>query len=180
MSNSEGMFPCPYCVSMQRKEAYVKEGRRRYRCSSCGCPVEDTTVQTIPSLFHRTKVLFVDDDPLLLALLKAALQEHSFEVLTASDGPTGIEVARKEKPEIVVADVFMPRMSGFEFCRHLRTEPGFRRTPLVLMSARPDPALEAKGRSAGANLAISKPAEVEELAQTLRTALARRAAPDRS
>jgi two-component system, OmpR family, response regulator len=178
MADPEGMFSCPYCFSLQRKEAYVKDGRRRYRCASCGCPVEDTTVQTMPSIFHRTKVLFVDDDPLLLVLLKAAMREHSFDVLTAPDGPTGIELARKERPEIVVVDVLMPRMSGFDFCRRLRAEPGFRRTPLILVSARPDPALEQKGLAAGANIAVPKPADLDELAQLLRQALTRRTEPD--
>ena len=173
MAATEGMFSCPYCFSMQRKEAYVKDGKRRFRCASCGCPVEEYTVQTT-SLFHQPKVLFVDDDPLLAALVRAALREHGFDVLTASDGPTGLEIARKEKPEIIVADVLMPRMSGFEFCRNLRAEPEFRRTPIIMVSSRPDPLLEEKGRAAGANLSVTKPSDLDELAQLVRNTLNRR------
>jgi CheY-like chemotaxis protein len=171
MAVSEGMFSCPYCFSMQRKEGYLKDGKRRYRCASCGCPVEDTTVQTSSSFFHRPKVLFIDDDPLLLILLKHAMEEHGFDVFTAPDGPAGLEVARAEKPEIVVVDVLMPRMSGLEFCQRLRAEQGFKRTPIVLISARVDPALEKKGRAAGATLSIPKPADLGEFAQMIRTAL---------
>ena len=171
MAVSEGTFSCPYCFSMQRKEAYLKDGKRRYRCVSCGCPVEDTPVQTMPSLFHRPKVLFVDDDPLLLVLLKDAMHEHGFDVFTAPDGPTGLEAARAEKPEIVVVDVLMPRMSGFEFCRRLRAEQDFKRTPIVLFSARADPALEEKGRTAGATISLPKPVDLDQLAQVIRKAL---------
>ena len=173
MAATEGMFSCPYCFSMQRKEAYMKDGKRRFRCESCGCPVEEYSVQAT-SLFHQPKVLFVDDDPLLAALVRAALREHGFEVFTAADGRSGLDVARQEKPEIIVADVLMPRMSGFEFCRTLRADPEFRDTPIVMVSSRPDPLLEEKGRAAGANLSVMKPSDLDELAQLVRDTLQRR------
>ncbi len=171
MAYTEGTFSCPYCFSTQYKEAYVKDGVRRWRCVSCGCPVGEASVQAT-DVFRRPKVLFVDDDPLLLAMLKPAMVERGFEVITAADGPSGIETARTEQPELVVADVFMPHMSGFELCRRLRSEPNFDRTPIIVMSARPDPALEEKGRAAGATLAVPKPADLDQLAETLRRVLA--------
>ncbi len=173
MGATEGTFSCPYCFSMQCKEAYMKDGTRRFRCASCGCPVEEYTVQAT-SLFHQPKVLFVDDDPLLAALVRAALREHGFEVFTAPDGPSGLDVARKEKPEIILADVLMPRMSGFELCRSLRADPDFRDTPIIMVSSRPDPLLEEKGRAAGANLSVMKPSDLDELARLVRDMLNRR------
>jgi len=172
MNPSREMISCRFCVSRQPKEMYLQDGRTRYRCASCGSPEPEGTVQTVADLFTAPKVLFIDDDPLVRALLQTAVPALDFEVLTAASGPAGIALARRETPDAIVVDVLMPHMSGFEVCRQLRADPSFRHIPIILMSARPDPALEQKGRAVGATSTVGKPGGVEEMIQVLRQALA--------
>ena len=68
------------------------------------------------------KILIVEDDQNLLATLKYNLLKESYEVVTAVDGAQAIETARSEKPELIVLDVMLPKLSGFEVCRILRKE----------------------------------------------------------
>ncbi len=145
--------------------------RVRHRCASCGCPEPEATVQTISDLFAAPKVLFIDDDPLVRALLQTAVPALDFQVLTAPNGPTGIEVTRREMPDAVVFDILMPRMSGFEVCRQLRADPALQHIPIILMSARDDPSMAQKGRSVGATCTVGKPEGVEQIMDLLRRAL---------
>ena len=153
----KGTFFCPFCVSSQQKQEYEEDGVRKVRCASCGCPAETGPVETKESLFERPKVLCIDDDRLLLGLFRDTLESNGFEPLTASDGPSGIEMARQERPDVILLDVMMPKMSGFEVCRRLRADPGLAATPIIIMTAMMDPSLKEKGTEAGADLAIPKP-----------------------
>lgn len=164
-------FFCPFCCASQEKQEYEEDGVRKVRCASCGCPAETGVVETKKSAFERPKVLCIDDDRLLLGLFRDTMETHGFEALTAMDGPTGVELAKRERPEVILVDVMMPRVSGFEVCRRLRANPDLAETPLIIMTAITDPALKEKGLEAGADLAIPKPFDPMQIVTILNDAL---------
>ena len=170
---------CPYCNSTQPRYEYRVGGRVKFRCQSCGCPVEvgSIDVEKQAGLFDRAKILCVDDDRLLLALFSDALEAHAYRPLTATDGPAGIELAKKEHPDLIILDVMMPKMSGFEVCRKMRAEPDLKDTPIIILTAMNDPNLNIKGFEAGANLAMRKPFNPKDLITTIKTALALKTKP---
>jgi DNA-binding response OmpR family regulator len=164
-------FLCPFCCSSQQKQEYEEEGLRKVRCASCGCPAEGEVAQIKESAFDRPKVLCIDDDRLLLGLFRDTLETHGFEALTAIDGPTGVEMAKRERPEVILVDVMMPKVSGFEVCRRLRAVPDLATTPIIIMTAITDPALKEKGLEAGADLAIPKPFDPMQIVTVLNNVL---------
>ena len=80
------------------------------------------------------KILVVDDSPVIVASLKAALTQEGFEVLTASDGVDAIQQASLHQPDLVVLDVMMPRMNGYQTCRLLKTEEATRHLPVIFLT----------------------------------------------
>jgi DNA-binding response OmpR family regulator len=164
-------FFCPFCCSSQQKQEYEEEGVRKVRCVSCGCPAETGAVETKEAAFDRPKILCIDDDRLLLGLFRDTLETNGFEAFTAIDGPTGVEMAKRERPEVILVDVMMPKVSGFEVCRRLRAVPDLATTPIIIMTAIMDPALKEKGLEAGADLAIPKPFDPMQIVTILNNAL---------
>ena len=77
------------------------------------------------------RILVVDDIEANVRLLEAKLTAEYYEVLTASDGPTALAIAAKEKPDIVLLDIMMPGMDGFQVCRRLKDDPETRHIPVV-------------------------------------------------
>ncbi len=108
------------------------------------------------------RILVVDDQPLNVKLLEAKLTSEYYDVLTASDGPSAIEVATTERPDLILLDVMMPGMDGFEVCRRLRAEPSTMHIPIVMVTALSETEDRVVGLSAGADDFLTKP--VEDLA----------------
>ncbi len=175
-----GTHFCQYCVSNQPIYEYEEQGRKKHRCQTCGLPLEAGNLVTgrlgaDSSPFNRPKVLYVDDDQLLLSLFAKALEDENFQPLTATTGYQGIELARQERPDAILLDVMMPGMSGFEVCRRLRADPEFKDTPIIIITAMHDPQLNVKGFQAGATLAMQKPFDPQKLLATVKMALALKA-----
>ena len=165
-------FFCPFCCSTQQKIEFVEDGQVKLRCASCGSTAEAGPVEVRESIFDRPKVLCIDDDHLLLGLVRDTLEANGFEAITATDGPAGIEIARKVRPDVILVDVLMPRMSGFEVCKRLRADPGLKETPIILMTAMSDPGLKEKGLEAGASLAMPKPFDPMQIISVINKVLA--------
>lgn len=163
-------FFCPYCCSTQEKYQYEEDGQRKFRCASCGTPAEASGLKE-ESTFDRAKVLCIDDDRLLLGLVKDAIEAHGFEAMTASDGPSGLALAKVHRPDLILVDVMMPKMSGFEVCQQLRADPKLKGTPIIIITAMADAELKAKGLEAGANLAIPKPFNPTQIIALIKKAL---------
>ena len=109
------------------------------------------------------RAVLIDDDADLRSLSAATLQFMAgWEVATAVDGADGIEVVRRELPDIVIVDLMMPSMDGYEVCRRLRADPVTARIPLVILTARTS-ASEQEARAAGAVGVIFKPFDPERL-----------------
>ncbi|MDO9473542.1 MAG: PleD family two-component system response regulator [Caulobacter sp.] len=103
------------------------------------------------------RILVVDDIEANVKLLEARLTAEYYEVLTASDGPTALALAASEKPDIVLLDVMMPGMDGFEVCRRLKEDPITRHIPVVLVTALDGRADRITGLEAGADEFLTKP-----------------------
>jgi len=78
------------------------------------------------------RILIIDDDPILIKLTAKILINQGFEVMTASEAPDGLEVAMKQKPDLILLDVMMPIINGFNICRLMKSEKAVCHIPIVL------------------------------------------------
>jgi len=129
---------------------------------------EETTARDRPT------ILCIDDDRLVLGVCASALEAHGYRVVMATHGRAGIAIAEKERPALILLDVFMPGLDGFEVCRQLRAIAQFRHTPIVIMTAMSEPDLEAKGTEAGASLSIRKPFDPVQVVSTVNQLLGKK------
>ena len=118
-----------------------------------------------------SRVLIVEDDPAILAGLKANLEFDSHHVLTAVDGEQGYRVIRESNPELVILDLMLPKLGGYELCRRVRGE-GFH-APILMLSARSQESDRVLGLDLGANDYVSKPFSLRELLARVRSLLKR-------
>ncbi len=116
-------------------------------------------------------ILVIDDDPQTRALVAALLQPAGYTVREAPDGVRGIEAADAAPPDLVLLDVQMPGMDGYEVCRQLRQAPCTRQVPVVMLTATDDVALNRKAYAAGAHACIPKPFRGEGLVAVIKAAL---------
>ena len=121
-----------------------------------------------------TTVLAIEDDPAILRGLADNLRFEGYEVITATDGETGYRLQQERKPDLILLDLMLPRMSGFEFCRKLRGE-GIQ-TPVLMLTARSEEPDRVLGLDLGADDYVTKPFSVRELMARVR-ALLRRSQP---
>jgi DNA-binding response OmpR family regulator len=128
------------------------------------------TVVTTATDAHPTRVLLVDDDAELCALMSEVLSSHGYEVVTAADGAAGLEVAMKAGADLVILDVMMPRLDGFDVLRRLRRHS---RAPVIMLTARTAPEDRIQGLNVGADDYLAKPFVVGELLARIRAVLRR-------
>ena len=81
------------------------------------------------------KVLVVDDDPDMVSVTRMSLENASYEVLEAGNGKEGIDKAKKERPDIIIMDLMMPEMDGFEACKRLKADPELDSIPILVLTA---------------------------------------------
>jgi two-component system cell cycle response regulator len=117
------------------------------------------------------RILVVDDVPANLRLLEAKLMADYYEVLLAASGPQALEMAFTQMPDIVLLDVMMPEMDGYEVCRRLKSDPATRHIPVVMVTALTDASERVRGLDAGADDFLSKPVDDATLAARLRALL---------
>tara|TARA_R110002110_G_scaffold40995_4_gene130702 strand:+ start:489 stop:1661 length:1173 start_codon:yes stop_codon:yes gene_type:complete len=106
---------------------------------------------------HGTLVLVIDDEPTQRMLSREALEQRGYRVEEADSGEAGLELAREFKPDLILLDVMMPGMDGFEVCRRIRIDPDLHRTPVVIVTALEDLDSIEIGFKAGATDFIAKP-----------------------
>jgi len=166
---------CPRCQVVQPTFQFIENGVPRRRCQSCGFPVEAAITQdhlpTADAAPREVKILCVDDDPLILQMLGDILRFHGYTVVTAPDGETGLDVAARERPDLVFLDVMMPGIDGFEACRLLKADPATQAIPVIFLTAMNDHALNAKAFEAGAVLAMQKTVDTKTVIRTIEAAL---------
>ena len=109
------------------------------------------------------RVLVIDDEPDLVRVLEYNLREASFEVDTATSGETGLVIAKGRKPDLVVLDLMLPDLSGFEVCRHLRSDPELKSVPILVLTAKSSEEDRIAGLELGADDYVTKPFSQREL-----------------
>jgi DNA-binding response OmpR family regulator len=110
-----------------------------------------------------SSVLVVDDDPMIADLVAFKLGPLGYDIQTAPDGLSGLELAHRIHPDLIMVDWMMPQMSGVEFCR-LARDCELAEIPIILMTARTDPEDIAEGIRAGATTYLPKPVRLSDLA----------------
>lgn len=131
-------------------------------------PADDAAPQTDLS---TRRVLCVEDNVELRNLLQEELSPYFAEIMVAADGEEGLTRIRMEKPDIVISDVMMPRMDGFELCRRVKSDLEISHIPFVLLTARGDTTSTITGYKAGADSYLAKPFETELLVQVVQNLL---------
>ena len=115
-------------------------------------------------------IMVVDDEKRLVSLVESYLSQEGYRVVTAYNGSEALDVARREKPDLVVLDVMMPEMNGYEFMRKHRSETN---TPIILLTARVDDEEKVIGLEVGADDYMTKPFRPRELVARVRAVLRR-------
>lgn len=118
-----------------------------------------------------SRILVVEDDPAILRGLAETLRRESYDVLTAADGETGYRLVREKHPDLLILDLMLPKLSGYEICRKMRSE-GLR-TPILILTARGDEGDRVLGLDLGADDYVSKPFSLRELLARVRALLRR-------
>ncbi len=114
------------------------------------------------------RALIIDDDPDLLRLVRRTLEfTAGWDVVTAGSGAAGIELARSAALDVILVDVMMPEMDGYEVCRRLKADPATATVPIVLLTARRD-LNQARLAEIGVAGVVLKPFQPEELARQVR------------
>jgi DNA-binding response OmpR family regulator len=115
------------------------------------------------SVAAKKKILVVDDDPEILGMLDIRLGKRGYHVMSAADGEQALEQARKEKPSLVVLDVMMPRMNGWEVARALRQDPATHGIKIVMLTAIGAQMNEMTSPLYGVDAYLDKPFQFVEL-----------------
>jgi two-component system OmpR family response regulator len=123
----------------------------------------------------RELILIVDDSPKLLTGMKLRLEMVGYQILVAADGREALELLKTITPHLIVADVMMPRMNGWEFFERVRSDPRLMAIPFVFVTARTDDESIQRGKGLGAEDYLVKPFKAEELEATIRGRLLRSA-----
>jgi CheY-like chemotaxis protein len=122
---------------------------------------------------EKRKILFVDDEPDQVMMVSLRLQKSGYLVIAAVDGETGLKKAIEEKPALILMDVLMPGMDGFEVCRRLRKHHVTKSIPIIATTAAGVDDIEFQCRAAGADDCIRKPYDSADLLIKIRQLLAK-------
>lgn len=117
----------------------------------------------------NARILVVDDEPDVVTMIERMLQSEGFEVLQAYDGISALDVAEREKPDVILLDIMMPMMSGYEVCEQLKANPQTQHIPVLCFSSAHTQDAWTKSQRVGAATLLSKPfSEAELIAQVRR------------
>jgi len=122
------------------------------------------------------KILIIEDDPSATSFASYALEQEGYQVLTAANGVEGLKMALEEKPDILVLDVMLPGMDGFELCHRLRNEASAAKLPIMMLSVKGRESDRDMGLKVGADEYLTKPADPAELVACVGSLLERKGA----
>jgi twitching motility two-component system response regulator PilH len=117
------------------------------------------------------RILIVDDSPSQLLGIKRIVEKLGHEAVTAEDGAAGVEAAKREMPDLILMDVVMPNLNGFQATRTISKDPDTAHIPIVLVTTKDQDTDKVWGMRQGAKAYVTKPIKEEELVTTLKTLL---------
>ena len=118
-------------------------------------------MNTALEIAGMTKILIVEDEPAMVSGLRDNFEFEGYQVITAADGVAGLERALAESPDLVILDVMMPRMSGLDVCKQLKTKRPS--VPIIMLTARGQEVDKVVGLELGADDYVTKPFSIREL-----------------
>ena len=121
---------------------------------------------------QKKRILVVDDDDTVLSFLTFALKEDGFQVLEAPSAERGLELLKSSIPDLILLDIMLPQMDGFELCQKIREDARFAKTPILFITAYADPSNLKRVAQVGAQGLIEKPIMYSELMAHVGDALA--------
>ena len=124
-----------------------------------------------------TKLLIVDDEEFTVDMLQTFLQFNGFETIGAFNGQDGLVLTQVEHPEIIILDLMLPDIEGYEVCRQIRTYPNGAMLPVIVLSARTEAASKERALQAGANAYLTKPVQFPVLLAELNRLMLAKATP---
>ena len=148
--------------------AFAAEGLEIHLPEAADQVPEDMSAQTPTTRYKPARILIVDDDPSLVRYVEAALRKDKYEIFSALNGEQAIEIALDEQPDLILLDVMMPKLSGYEVARLLREKPEFQDTPIIMFTARAEEDDIVRSFESGVNDYIGKPAKPSLLRSRVR------------
>jgi DNA-binding response OmpR family regulator len=112
-------------------------------------------------------ILIADDDPTIVLSLRFLLEQAGYRVLVANDGQAALDALRSEVPDLILLDVMMPRLSGYDVCQRVRESGTWRHIPIVMLTGKGSAIEERKGLALGADTYLTKPYSTRELLQRI-------------
>ena len=111
----------------------------------------------------KKRILLVDDEKDMVFAVKLQLEANHYEVLTAGDGQEALDKSRKEKPDLIILDLMLPKIDGYKVCRMLKFDEKYKKIPIIMFTARVQKSDEKLGFEVGADAYITKPFEPKML-----------------
>jgi CheY-like chemotaxis protein len=121
------------------------------------------------------KILVVDDEEHIVMILKDSLEFSGFQVITAFNGEEALEVVDKDRPDLIVLDIGMPKLDGWEVCRRLKGSEATKQIPIIILTAYAQMSDQKKGAALGAERFVSKPCDLTYLVEEINALLAQKA-----
>jgi len=115
------------------------------------------------SFTEKKRILVVDDDPVQIRLLESRLGENGYDVETATEAAVGLQSAMDNAPHLIILDVMMPIINGYNFCRLLKSEQNQKHIPIIFLTARDEKDDAQIGEEMGAEAYLTKPVNINEL-----------------
>lgn len=119
------------------------------------------------------KILVIEDDPASLRLMQYILEHNGYDVLTAINGLDGLKKAQSEEPDLVILDIMLPGIDGFDICYNLRAEPQTAKLPILMLSAKAREVDRDTGLKVGADYYITKPVDPANILSSVESLLRR-------
>jgi DNA-binding response OmpR family regulator len=119
------------------------------------------------------KILLVEDEPVVIELLKIYLEKHGFSIIHVSDGTDALNKVRGENPALIILDVMIPKLNGFEVCRLMKSDPVLKNIPIIILSALVQKKEIETGIRMGADLYMTKPFDNSELLSNIQKLLSK-------
>jgi CheY-like chemotaxis protein len=120
---------------------------------------------------QKKRILIVEDQAVISNMLKMRLEANNYEVITASDGQEGLEIAHQENPSLIILDIMLPKMNGYKVCQLLKADSKYTAIPIIISSGRTPQEIAKVGKDVGADAFVSKPFEAEELLSKMKELL---------
>ena len=120
---------------------------------------------------NQKRILIADDEEDVVVALKFTLEKEGYECLTAYDGKEALDKAKKDNPDLIVLDIMMPKLNGYEVSRLLKFDAKFKQIPIIMLTARTQAKDKEIGQETGADVYITKPFEMDALVSTVNNML---------